>query len=169
MVCDTTGVYTFNTTDANGCAKVDTLKLTVLPAVPVTNLYEFVCFGDVFTWNGKDYGDTEGNFTDSITLQDANGCDSVVTMHVTVYPAIAEIFDTATICEGDTFTWNAVQYTLAGDYNTALYDVNGCEYYAYLHLIVNNSVTADETITACDSYTWHGTVYTASGDYVDTL
>ena len=31
-----------------------------------------------------------------------------------------------------------------------------------LHLTINYSTSATETVTACDSYTWHGTTYTIS-------
>lgn len=41
--------------------------------------------GDTYTWNDKTYNTTT---TESITLTSVNGCDSIVTLKLTVLPAI---------------------------------------------------------------------------------
>src|SRR4030095_16029740 len=101
-------------------------------------------------------------------LVSAAGCDSVVTLHLLINPVVTGE-ETVTICEGQLpYTWNNQSITVAGDYNTTLLNIVGCDSVATLHLIVNPNVTSQQTITICESalpYTWTGQILTAAGDY----
>ena len=65
----------------------------------------------------------------------------------------------ATICSGESYTWQGNTYTQSGTYTTEN---------AILYLTVLPTQTSEETIIACDSYTWNGQTYTTSGTYTYT-
>lgn len=78
---DATGTYTQTLVAANGADSIVTLNLTVRPAnVPTTEKVS-VRYDEPYTWNGTTYTES-GSYT--VTLQDAYGCDSVVTLELTV-------------------------------------------------------------------------------------
>lgn len=80
----------------------------------------------------------------------------------TVEPVVVEYTETA--C--DSYIWNGNTYTESGDYTVTLPTEQGRDSIEILHLTINQSETAEETIVTCDSYEWNGAVYTESGDYV---
>ncbi|MDD2205047.1 MAG: T9SS type A sorting domain-containing protein, partial [Bacteroidales bacterium] len=97
------------------------------------------------------------------TYTAANGCDSTVTLHLTINNSVTHQFS-VTAC--DSYTWDGTNYTTSGDYQKTYTAANGCDSTVTLHLTINNSTTHQFSVTACDSYTWDGTNYTTSGDYV---
>ncbi len=116
-----------------------------------------------YTWNGTEYTES-GDYT--TTLPAANGCDSVVTLHLTIHHAVTnEISETA--C--DSYTWNGTEYTESGVYTKSLPAANGCDSVVTLHLTIHHPVTNEISETACETYTWNGTEYTESGDYTKSL
>ena len=77
----TSGAYTKTFVAANGADSIVTLNLTVRPAnVPTTEKVS-VRYDEPYTWNGTTYTES-GSYT--VTLSDAYGCDSVVTLELTV-------------------------------------------------------------------------------------
>ena len=155
-----TGRYTYDTDSVQYI-----LNLTVLPPVPQSNDSVIICHGETYTWNGQTYS-TAGEY--SVTLSDINGCDSVATLHLTIYDAIPETIVQDTICQGNTYIWNGQTYSTAGEYSVTLSNINGCDSVVSLHLSVTPVSTAEEYVTACDSYAWNDTTYTQSGDYTYT-
>ena len=118
---------------------------------------------DKYVFDDKTYTES-GIYID--TLQTAHGCDSIVTLHLTVNHSVATEFS-ATAC--DSYMWNDKEYTTSGDYVETLQTAHGCDSVVTLHLIVNNSAATEFSATACDSYVWNNKEYTTSGDYVETL
>jgi hypothetical protein len=92
------GVYRVRAISARGCVSEDSLR--VKPNSNGTDAME-VCENDLpVVWNGVTF--TEAG-TQLATLTAANGCDSVVTMTLTVYePASTPL--TGEICLGDTYS-----------------------------------------------------------------
>lgn len=81
---DATGVYETTIHNEYGCDSIiATLHLTVLPEVPETVIEKSIYDGEEYTWYDDVYTE-EGEY--SIILQDINGCDSVVTLLLTVKP-----------------------------------------------------------------------------------
>ena len=128
-----TGEYTYTTVAANGADSIVTLDLTVLPEVPVTNEKAAVCYGETYTWQGQEYT-ASGEY--SVTLQDVNGCDSVITLTLTVYPQTPATTEEVTVKFGETYEWHDVTYAESGEYTITLQDENGCDYQATLILTV---------------------------------
>ena len=128
-----TGEYTQTFAAANGADSIVTLNLTVLPEVPVTKEKAAVCYGETYTWQGQEYTES-GEY--SVILQDVNGCDSVITLALTVYPQTPDTTEEVTIKFGESYEWNGETYSAEGEYTTILQDANGCDYQATLILTV---------------------------------
>ena len=152
--------------NAAGCDSVVTLNLTINYSTTATDVYT-AC--DSYTWiDGVTY--TASNTTAKDTLVNAAGCDSVVTLNLTInYSTTAT--DVYTAC--DSYTWiDGVTYTAS---NTTAKDTlaasNGCDSIVTLNLTINYTKTFTDSIVACDSYTWiDGVTYTASNTTAkDTL
>jgi gliding motility-associated-like protein len=97
-----------------------------------TNLAATICEGETFTVGNTTYSIT-GIYQQ--TLTSAGGCDSVVTLDLTV----AEVLQTnltATICEGETFTVGNTTYSITGIYQQTLTSAGGCDSVIQLDLVV---------------------------------
>lgn len=154
------GTYTLNTTNAAGCDSIATLILTINAGDTVT---ETVSACDSYTWpaNSTNYT-TAGTYT--TTLTNASGCDSVVTLNLTLNSA-TNSSETVSACDSYTWPANSASYTTSGTHTTTLTNAFGCDSVVTLNLTINSSSSTTETISACDSYTWNGTTYSASGAY----
>ena len=122
-----------------------------------TAIDETAC--DAFTWNGQQYTQS-GDYT--LTLQTQYGCDSIVTLHLTINQSETEDFN---VTECDSYIWNGTTYNQGGTYTFETTTVQGCERIETLYLTINHSETEEFNVTACDSYNWNGTTYTQSGTY----
>ncbi|MEQ8624908.1 MAG: T9SS type A sorting domain-containing protein [Vicingaceae bacterium] len=153
----------FTLTNAAGCDSVVILNLTMNYSSKSSDTVS-VC--DNYTWNVNNTTyTTTGIYKD--TLTNATGCDSIVTLDLTINNTINN--DTVTACER--YTWNAnnTNYTTSGTYMDTLTNAAGCDSTVTLDLTINYSTTSNDTVTACDRYTWNANTYTTSGIYIDTL
>lgn len=152
------GTYTHTLQTVNGCDSVITLALTVNPVynTPITHV---MCQGESYDFFGNTLTET-GIYVD--TLQTVNGCDSVITLTLTVNPVDSTEF-TETACEE--YVWNNETFTVSGDYTRTFTNAAGCDSTVTLHLTVNHGTHNVETETACESFTWHGETYNTSGIY----
>ena len=144
------GVYTQNLQTINGCDSTVTLTLTVNP-VATTALQASICEGTTYTENGFNVSEA-GVYTQN--LQTINGCDSTVTLTLTVNPVATTTLQAA-ICEGTTYTENGFNVSEAGVYTQTLTSVNGCDSVVTLTLNVNPTFNTELTATICE-----GSVYT---------
>ena len=149
---------THTLTNAFGCDSVLTLHLTIghsntgdTTAIACSN----------FTWYGTTYTETPA-LAPTHAFTNASGCDSVVTLHLTINTPVTESIE---VIACDSYTWNEEIYAETGDYTQTFTAANGCDSIVTLHLTINNSVTEFIEATACDSFTWNDSVYTESGDY----
>ena len=117
-----------------------------------------VCGG--LEWYGV-WCDTTGEY--SITLVNAEGCDSIHTLHLTVYEPV----DSDTTAEvWDSLVWYGKTYTEDGDYNLELKDEHGCDYIHTLHLTVHTTSYDTIALSDCDSIIYEEQKYTESGTYI---
>ncbi len=153
---------TFTLTNAAGCDSIVTLDLTINSSTTGTDV-QTAC--DSYTWiDGNTY--TTSNNTATFTLSNAAGCDSVVTLDLTINNSTTGT-DVQTAC--DSYTWiDGNTYTSSN--NTATFTIangatNGCDSIVTLDLTILNSTTGTDVQTACGSYTWiDGNTYTASNN-----
>ena len=147
------GIYTQNLQTINGCDSTVTLTLTVNP-VATTNLTAAICEGTVYAENGFNVSEV-GVYTQN--LQTINGCDSTVTLTLTVNPVATTTLQAA-ICEGTTYTENGFNVSEAGVYTQNLQTINGCDSTVTLTLTVNPVATTTLQAAICE-----GTAYTENG------
>ena len=75
------GTYLETIPNSLGCDSVNlTINLTIINPIQ-TSFSETICDGETYTWNNQDYT-SSGSFTQ--TFPAANGCDSIVTLNLTV-------------------------------------------------------------------------------------
>jgi len=117
-----------------------------------------------YTSPSGDLYSTSGTYLD--TLVNANGCDSVLTINLTVNQASAS---SETISECDAYFWQGNTYTSSGTYLDTIQNAAGCDSILSLNLTINQTSTSTENITECEAYFWQGNTYTTSGTYIDTL
>lgn len=132
---------------------------------PVTSsIVESVC-GSYTSPSGNTYF-SSGIFTD--TLAAASGCDSIITIDLTVNPITAtSISETA--CDSYTAPSGAV-YTTSGTYDDFLTSSAGCDSTITIALTVNTSSSSSISATGLDVYTApSGATYTSSGIYTDII
>ena len=149
--------------NAAGCDSVVTLNLTILHNTTATDV-QTAC--ERYTWiDGKTY--IESNNTATHTLTTTAGCDSVVTLDLTI-TEIATDTDIQTAC--GSFTWIDGK-TYKSSNNTATHTLKskaGCDSLVTLDLIIKKSTFGTDNITACGSYTWiNGKTYSRS-NFKDT-
>ena len=160
------GTHTLNLQTINGCDSIVTLTLTVNP-VANTTLSAAICEGSTYTENGFNESET-GIYTQN--LQTVNGCDSIVTLNLTVSTVINNDI-TAAICEGSTYTENGFNVSEPGTYTQNLQSVNGCDSVVTLTLTVNPTynITIDANINEGETYEENGFSESEAGTYVHTL
>ena len=152
------GTQTATLTAVNGVDSVVTMTLTVKHST--TGVDEQVAC-DSYVWiDGNTY--TQSTDTPTFTLTNAVGCDSVVTLHLTVHYGTHEV-QTETACES--YVWHDMTYTQSGTYTYSYFNGNGCASVDTLHLTVHYGTYNVKNEIACESYVWHDTTYTQSGTY----
>ena len=161
-----TGVYTVMTTDAQGCQTNNQLTLTVNPNLS-SSVNESICQGSSISFNGQIYS-TAGSFP--VTLTSLTGCDSIVTLNLTVNPAPVTQLNES-ICSGSSFTFGNQNLTQSGQYSQTLQTVAGCDSIVNLNLVVNPVLTSIQNTTICqgESVLFSGQSLSNSGLYSDTL
>ena len=147
------GTYSDTLQTINGCDSVIVLTLSVNPVYHDT-INAAICEGSVYTENGFNESEA-GTYTQN--LQTINGCDSIITLNLTVNSALTSIID-AEICEGTTYSENGFEHSEAGTYTQTLQTSNGCDSIVTLNLSMKPNSTTTFTATVCE-----GTVYTENG------
>jgi hypothetical protein len=128
-----------------------------------------ICEGDVYALNGFKELTKAGVYKQKLVA--ANGCDSVVTLNLTITPIAQEMFFD-TICFGAVYTWNGKEYNRSGSYTETLVSkVTGCDSVVTLMLKVNDALTSTSTVEICfgGSYQFGAQTITQSGTYTETF
>jgi 3'-phosphoadenosine 5'-phosphosulfate sulfotransferase (PAPS reductase)/FAD synthetase len=158
-------VATDTLSSLGGCDSIVYLNLTIVPNISTTD--QIAACGS-YTWiNGITY--TSSNYSDTVVLSSQSGCDSVITLDLTINPPYTGT-DVITACES--YTWiDGNTYTASNNSATHLLTgANGCDSTVTLNLTINNTSTGTDVISACGSYTWiDGTTYTSSTNTATTI
>ena len=145
---------------------VATTEATVTVAVnqPTYGDDEQTTCEEEFTWiDGNTY--YESTNTPTWTTTNAAGCDSVVTLHLTIYTPQHQAFN---VIKCESYTWeegNGETYTQSGEYLYRHLDDHGCYQVDTLHLTINHGTHQSFHMEACEEYEWHNVLYTESGIY----
>ena len=163
------GVYVDTLPNRFGCDSIITLDFTVNPT-SATALVDTVC-SDALPYNFVSQLLTvSGVYVD--TLPNRFGCDSIITLDLTVNPTSATAL-VDTVCS-DALPYNFVSQllTVSGVYVDTLPNRFGCDSIITLDLTINpTSATALVDVVCSDAlpYNFVSQLLTSSGVYVDTL
>ena len=163
MTTDYTVTTTATLTEGEAtCVATAEKTVTVTVNLPTTGIDEQTTCEEEFTWiDGNTY--YESTNTPIWYTTNAAGCDSVVTLHLTIYTPQHQAFY-VTKCES--YTWedgNGETYTESGEYQYRHLDDNGCTQVDTLRLTINHGTHQSFNVEACEKYEWHNVLYTESG------
>ena len=162
----TSGQYSDTLTSVNGCDSIVVLDLTIRTSSGSAQTVS-VCESYLWPENGMTYT-TSGTYYD--TLVNAVGCDSTITLDLTINMPTTSSFSAAA-CYSYTWAENGMTYSTSGNYNDTLTNAVGCDSIITLNLTINQSTSSSLTEIACGSYPWaqNGVTYMMSGSYNDTI
>ncbi len=143
-----------------GTAYSNTVQISVL-SVSMTSFDISSC--NSYTWDGETYT-ASGDYEQIFNAQ--NGCDSIVTLHLTITPSVSYDFMISTC---GSFIWNGTEYNESGDYEQTFTSSTGCDSIVTMHLTIEPAINLELMVNACDSYIWNGTEYFESGDFIRTF
>ena len=145
------GIYHDDTTYVNGERTFWSIQLNVV-APTDTTIYRNICEGDSYSFNGQDLTQA-GEYRD--TLVAANGCDSVVILHLNVLSRYYNLVEKS-IFEGDSVFFIDRWYKEAGNYPYSIPTSYHCDSVVELRLVVNRLY--DDSVSICVNdlpYRWY--------------
>ncbi len=159
---DQSGTYFYTTQNTEGCDSTITLNLSVLPELESTN-NESICFGAVYDFGGVQY-DQSGTYL--YTTQNTQGCDSTITLNLTVLPELESTINQS-ICSGSVYDLGGIQYDESGTYLYTTQNAQGCDSTITLNLTVNPIEEYQFNVSICEgeSYNYNGQVLNEAGSY----
>jgi len=166
QVINAPGLYFDTSVAINGCDSILTLSLSVLP-ISDNSISATICQNTQYSFGGKSPS-TAGSYKD--TIPSINGCDSIITLTLTVDP-VSQTSLNETICFEETFDFNGQLLTATGNYLDTLIAANGCDSIIALTLTKRHYLIDSVDVSICDgaSYGFNGLQLSQSGKYLDTL
>ncbi len=167
---DSAGAQVITLTVSYGlCVSNSSQSIQVIAPVETADSLS-ICPGDSILF-GSQIITSAGVYTD--TFSTVLGCDSTVTLTVTVNPP-SDVSIETTICEGDSLFFDGQYLRMSGTYQDTLMDSNGCDSVVELTLHVNSSDFVDTSLFAgvCQGelpYLFGGQELSSSGSFFDTL
>ena len=111
--------------------------------------------------------DQPGTYDRELSLTTANGCDSILNLHLTVADRITHEFSHHECSES--YVWDGQTYNAPGDYERFYVSPGGCDSIVTMHLTMGlPQHTSFDTIT-CGVFEWNGIEYDHSGTYHQTF
>ncbi|WP_167616124.1 gliding motility-associated C-terminal domain-containing protein [Maribellus sediminis] len=168
-------MYVDTLISASGCDSIATLNVSILPTLFNTEFREVCENSATFTWNSHTILTTvDSSYLD--TLATVDGCDSVVTLSVSILPTVSGI-ESMAVCENsETFDWNGqtVSTTVDSSYVETLVSSGGCDSIATLNVTIIPTVYGSDSMAICENsgdFAWnsHTVSSTVDSSYIDTL
>ena len=152
-----------------GCDSISIFNLSVITLNIGDTTTITACSENAFNlvWNSKNY-DSTGIYTD--TIQGAAGCDSLVTLDLTINESY-NIIELKQICLGDSALIFGIYQKLSGTYYDSSQTYLGCDSLTTTTLIVDTLVRSTNSLEICygDSALFGNFYYNLTGIYYDTL
>ncbi|HET7732437.1 MAG TPA: hypothetical protein VFK73_01265, partial [Paludibacter sp.] len=166
QIFTTSGTKTETLKNVLGCDSTATLNLTVLAASSKKD--SVVCASQIpFVWNGQTFSSSSSK---TVTLKNILGCDSLVTLNLTVLSASSK--RDSIVCTSQVpFIWNNLTFTTTGSQTAILKNILGCDSLATLNLTVlaANSIRDSIVCAAQVPFAWNNQIFSASGTKTETL
>jgi gliding motility-associated-like protein len=159
-VLSTSGTYTAQFTNANGCDSTVRLQLVIAQAATfnLSGCRQVLFEGRLYT--------ASVSFRDTITSILSN-CDSLYrNIQITVVPPVQS---NITVCRppGSNYFFNGQLFTASGNYSDTLTSAAGCDSMVHLRLVI---ATAENlSLRACGKVLHNGATYTSSTVLIQTI
>ncbi|MEM9991904.1 MAG: gliding motility-associated C-terminal domain-containing protein, partial [Bacteroidota bacterium] len=157
-------VLVFSETSLTGCDSITTMLVSVNPQKSNAFPWE-ICDGETYIL-GSQMLTQDGTYSE--TFQTTEGCDSLVTVNLTVLSTVNNAIDT-TICSGQTYTFDGNSLTEAGTYTATETTPDGCEKITTLTLNIAQPTDSTLQIQICEGESLQGIVYTQNETLTETL
>ncbi|MBI9066872.1 MAG: endonuclease [Salinivirgaceae bacterium] len=154
----------------SGCDSIVTLDLTVNSSYSETETAT-ICNGESYTLGSQELSES-GEYTE--TFQSIYGCDSTVTLTLTVNPSY-NTSDELVLCQSELpynyYGKTITEGTTSDEIDFTFNSISGCDSIVTLDLTVNSSYSETETATICngESYTFGSQELSESGEYSETF
>lgn len=158
---NTTTFYAVNKNQTTACVSTPAaVTATIFPVY--TDVVDNQTACDEYVWEGDSYT-ASGQYTK--TLSTVNGCDSIVTVNLTIRHSATTHIDT-TVC--DQFVWNGRTYTESDVLEHTFTSSQNCDSVVTINLTVKKSTAYAETMTVCSNalpFDYNGTQISQAGTY----
>ena len=142
---NTTGTYVITLTGSNGCDSIITTNLIVHPIVTVT-LNSQICQGENYILPDGTIVTANGTYT--TTLTSGTGCDSIVTVHLTVHPLYNTSLSAST-CVNQAFSLPWGGTGIAGANSHRYTSESGCDSTVTINLTINPVYNTSLSASTC--------------------
>ena len=164
-----TTTYAVTITNGRGCSDSTDVEVVFLPSSTSTSI-ETVCPSELpYTWNGLTFAAAG---TQTATLTNALGCDSLATLELAVSSGGSSTI--ATICADELpYTWSGMTFNASASESLSFTDINNCDSIATLTLTVNPIPTgvlasaSDSSIASGTSIDLFSTSNVPNGTIID--
>lgn len=158
------GHYLQYYSNQHGCDSIIALHLTINPKHHETQT-RTICFSDLpYNWDGTSFVNAD---TKIDTLTTSNGCDSIITKTLTIFPTnIVNVFKS--ICQNELpYSWNGIIFTEADSKLDTLLSVNGCD--SIIRMVLTVNPTPALTILSLADTICKGDSITLYADIIDMI
>lgn len=143
------GLYCDTTPTVGSCVRVECLDLELRPTWS-TDDSAAICQGESYNFYGTPLTEP-GLYTEPLTA--SNGCDSLITLDLSVLPAVSESLQ-STICESDTLFFDGQPLTEPGTYTAEYQTTLGCDSIVELELTVLPEFETELAEVICEGETY---------------
>lgn len=153
------GDYDVHFITESGCDSIVHVHLTIKHS-STSYLDETAC--DSYTWFGEEYT-SSGDYTHTLPFGNREGCDSVITLHLTINETKTSEKNIDACHQYDLDGERIIE---TGDYRRTYRATNGCDSIVIYHINIYDDVYNEFSEYACGSFTWNDETYTHSGNYI---
>ena len=167
QIISTSGTFTASITNSKGCDSIITLNVKTNPLNSVT-IDTSICQGGSIIFHNQVIKNS-GIYT--IQFKNTNGCDSLITLNVSINNLPIVSYKDTLICQGDYILFNNQIINSAGIYSDTIHNTAGCDTVIILNVKINPQSAAiqNETICEGESFVFRNQILTKQGIYYDTL
>jgi sugar lactone lactonase YvrE len=126
-------------------------------------IHASICQGSSYTFNGI-ARTIAGAYLD--TLMNAGGCDSIVTLNLTIKSTSASTTNIS-ICSSELpYSWNGLTFAVGGSQTAHFTNSVGCDSAATLNLTIKSTSASTTNLSICSSelpYSWNGLTFAVGG------
>ena len=134
------------------------------------DVYDVICQNAGYNANGFSLTPaqtaTPGEQTEVRVLQTAGGCDSTVTLHLTIMPSATGTEERTIVANELPYIWNGVTFNAEGTQTATLTAANGCDSIVTMILTVLPNTVVEVDTSICGNaypFTWHDLVFEDAG------